>query len=176
MNRKTANIGMMAAGIALAASGILTAPRGQGSESPFPDDLFKNDPPAKDPHDFTEIERRAAAHINADIEMKTLDAVLGREVPVAQAITSRPEPVAALRGDLPDRLSVDDRSPFYGPTKGIGVRLDGKVRPDDVIEYCVSEGWVRIMRRMANGKPIRERGRYVGTKFHGVVEPFWKGQ
>lgn len=87
----------------------------------------------------------------------------------------QPTTPASAYTEIPDRLSVDDRSEFYRPpefTRGLKVKFEGKVRPDDVIEYCISEGWVRIAKRMANGKFIRERGRLVGVKHPGVVEPF----
>lgn len=81
---------------------------------------------------------------------------------------------ADLISPLPDRLSVDPQSPFYGEYGRVGVRFDGSDRPGDVEEYCVSEGWIRIRTFMANGKPKRERGKFVCLKRYGVVEPYRK--
>jgi len=46
----------------------------------------------------------------------------------------------------PDRLSNDPGSPFYDAAlleRGIGIRFKG-VEKNNVEEYCVSEGWVRV--------------------------------
>src|ERR1700752_3930398 len=46
----------------------------------------------------------------------------------------------------PDRLSVDPRSPHYNAAaleRGVGIRFNARER-DDVEEYSVSEGWVRV--------------------------------
>ena len=51
---------------------------------------------------------------------------------------------ASTRPALPDRLSIDARSPFCNRAvleHDIGIRFNGKDRTD-VEEYCVSEGWV----------------------------------
>ena len=45
---------------------------------------------------------------------------------------------------MPDRLSVDPRSPHHVASvfeREIGIRLNDQER-FDVEEYCVSEGWV----------------------------------
>jgi len=81
---------------------------------------------------------------------------------------------ADLLSPLPDRLSVVVDSPFYEDYGKIGVRFDGKDRPGDVEEYCVSEGWIRIRTFMANGKPKKERGKFVCLKRYGKVEPYRK--
>ena len=50
------------------------------------------------------------------------------------------------RPPLPDRLSVDPRSPHHVAAvfeHAIGIRLNDKER-FDVEEYCISEGWVRV--------------------------------
>ena len=47
---------------------------------------------------------------------------------------------------LPDRLSVDPKSPYYDEAilaRGVGIRFKG-VEKTNVEEYCVSEGWVRL--------------------------------
>ncbi len=81
---------------------------------------------------------------------------------------------ADLISPLPDRLSVNPDSPFYGEYGKIGVRFNGSDRPGDVEEYCVSEGWIRVRTFMANGKPKRERGKFVCLRKHGTVEPYRK--
>ena len=52
----------------------------------------------------------------------------------------------AMTDTLPDRLSNDPTSPFYDEAilhRGIGIRFNGQER-NNVEEYCVSEGWVRL--------------------------------
>ena len=58
--------------------------------------------------------------------------------------------------DLPDRLSVNPKSPFYNAElleRGVGVRFNGAEK-NNVEEYCVSEGWVRL----AVGKTVDRHG------------------
>lgn len=72
--------------------------------------------------------------------------------------------------ELPDRLSVDPRSPYHNAElleHGIGIRFRGEERRD-VEEYCVSEGWVRV----AAGKALDRRGRPMTIKLMGDVEPY----
>ena len=55
----------------------------------------------------------------------------------------------------PDRLSTDPASPFYNEdmlARGIGIRFKG-VEKTNVEEYCVSEGWVRLVGRQVGGPP-----------------------
>jgi len=71
---------------------------------------------------------------------------------------------------LPDRLSLDSRSPFHDAallTRGIGIRFNGKERTN-VEEYCISEGWIRV----AAGKALDRRGQPMTMKMRGVVEPY----
>ncbi|MGY3266922.1 DUF3297 family protein [Lysobacter sp. HA35] len=71
---------------------------------------------------------------------------------------------------FPDRLATDPRSPFHDAAlleRGIGIRFNGKER-NDVEEYCVSEGWIRI----AAGKARDRRGQPMTLKLRGAVEPF----
>lgn len=79
---------------------------------------------------------------------------------------------------LPDRLSVNPESPFYDKDllarARFGVRFDGKDRPGDVEEYCISEGWIRVQTYLANGKVRRERGKVICLKKWGKVEPYRK--
>lgn len=72
---------------------------------------------------------------------------------------------------LPDRLSVDPRSPHYNAdllTRPIGVRFNGRERTD-VEEYCVSEGWVRV----AAGRALDRRGRPMTVVVKGEVVPYF---
>ena len=71
---------------------------------------------------------------------------------------------------LPDRLSVDPKSPFHDAEllqRGIGIRFNGAEKTN-VEEYCVSEGWVRV----AVGKTLDRRGNPLTIKLQGVVEPY----
>jgi hypothetical protein len=46
----------------------------------------------------------------------------------------------------PDRVSNDPRSPHFDAealARGIGIRFKG-VEKNNVEEYCVSEGWIRV--------------------------------
>lgn len=73
---------------------------------------------------------------------------------------------------LPDRLSVDPRSPHHMPAvfeHDIGIRLNDKERKD-VEEYCVSEGWVKV----AAGKTVDRSGRPLLIKLKGRVEAFYR--
>jgi len=73
---------------------------------------------------------------------------------------------------LPDRLSVDPRSPHHvvaAVERDIGIRFNGKERTD-VEEYCVSEGWVKV----PAGKTVDRRGRPVLIKLKGRVEAFYR--
>ena len=72
----------------------------------------------------------------------------------------------------PDRLSVDPASPYYDAAvleREIGVRFRG-VEKNNVEEYCVSEGWVRL----AVGKTLDRKGKQLTIKYSGPVEPYFK--
>ena len=71
---------------------------------------------------------------------------------------------------LPDRLSVNPKSPFYNAElleRGVGIRFNG-VDKTNVEEYCISEGWVRL----AVGKTVDRHGNAMTVKYKGVVEPY----
>jgi hypothetical protein len=75
---------------------------------------------------------------------------------------------------LPDRLSVDPKSPFYNEEvlgRGVGIRFGGRVRTD-VVEYSVSEGWIRV----AIEKSRDRFGNPLSIKLKGVVEPFFNDE
>jgi hypothetical protein len=72
----------------------------------------------------------------------------------------------------PDRLSTDPTSPFYDAEilmRGVGVRFKG-VEKNNVEDYCVSEGWVRI----AAGKAKDRFGNPMTIKLQGPVEPYFR--
>ena len=71
---------------------------------------------------------------------------------------------------LPDRLSVNPKSPYYDADllqQGIGILFKG-VEKTNVEEYCVSEGWVRV----SVGKTVDRKGNPMTIKLQGPVEPF----
>jgi hypothetical protein len=71
---------------------------------------------------------------------------------------------------LPDRLSVDAKSPYHDAAAcehGIGIRFNDKER-FDVEEYCISEGWVKV----PAGKTLDRRGQALLIKLKGKVEAF----
>jgi len=76
------------------------------------------------------------------------------------------------RPPLPDRLSIDPRSPHHVAAvfeHDIGIRLNGKER-FDVTEYCLSEGWVKV----PSGKTLDRKGNPLLIQLKGTVEAFYK--
>jgi hypothetical protein len=76
------------------------------------------------------------------------------------------------RPQLPDRLSVDPRSPHHVAAvfqQEIGIRLNDKER-HDVEEYCISEGWVKV----PAGKTKDRKGQPLLITLKGRVEAFYK--
>ena len=76
------------------------------------------------------------------------------------------------RPALPDRLSVDPRSPHHVAAvfeQDIGIRLNGKEHIN-VEEYCISEGWVKV----PAGKALDRKGQPLLIKLKGKVEAFYK--
>ena len=72
--------------------------------------------------------------------------------------------------ELPDRLSTNPASPFHNAElleRGVGVKFNGVDR-NNVEEYCVSEGWVRL----AVGKTVDRHGNAMTVKYKGKVEPY----
>ena len=73
---------------------------------------------------------------------------------------------------LPDRLCVDPRSPYYNEAvlaRDVGIRFKG-VEKTNVEEYCVSEGWVRV----TAGNAKDRYGNPLTIKAHGPVEPYFR--
>jgi hypothetical protein len=73
---------------------------------------------------------------------------------------------------LPDRLSIDPRSPYFNAEvlqRDVGIRFKGAEKTN-VEEYCVSEGWVRV----AAGNAKDRYGNPLTIKLSGAVEPYFK--
>jgi len=102
--------------------------------------------------------------------------VSGRDLGRNEARQDREDAVlkALLMSDtLPDRLSVNPRSPHYNDEllkQGVGIRFNG-VEKTNVEEYCVSEGWIRV----AAGRALDRKGNPMTIMLKGKVEPFIKG-
>jgi hypothetical protein len=85
---------------------------------------------------------------------------------------NRPMADAPMTESLPDRLSVNQKSPHYDGAlleRDIGVRFNGEDRTN-VEEYCVSEGWIRV----PVGKTVDRKGDPLTIKLKGKVEPYFR--
>jgi hypothetical protein len=83
-----------------------------------------------------------------------------------------PSSAEETKPSLPDRLAVDSRSPHYRKDvleHAIGIRFNGVDR-NDVEEYCVSEGWVKV----AVGNKVDRRGNPLTIKLKGEVSPYYR--
>lgn len=72
----------------------------------------------------------------------------------------------------PDRLSNNPQSEFYDAdilARDVGIRFKG-VEKNNVEEYCVSEGWVRV----AAGNAKDRHGNPLTMKLNGNVEPYFR--
>ena len=79
---------------------------------------------------------------------------------------------AAMTDTPPDRLSTNPSSPHYDEAilvRGVGVIFKGVDR-NNVEEYCVSEGWVRLVA----GKARDRHGNPITIKLDGPVEPYFR--
>jgi hypothetical protein len=79
---------------------------------------------------------------------------------------------ASMTESPPDRLCIDESSPFYSETalaRGVGVRFRG-IERQDVQEYCVSEGWIRA----PVGKTRDRKGNLLLIKLGGPVEAYFR--
>jgi hypothetical protein len=73
---------------------------------------------------------------------------------------------------LPDRLSIDPRSPHHIAAafdRDVRIRFNDKERLD-VAEYCVSERWIRV----PAGKTLDRKGQPLLMKLRGKVEAFYE--
>jgi hypothetical protein len=78
----------------------------------------------------------------------------------------------AMTDQLPDRLSIDPKSPYYDAdvlARDVGIRFKG-IEKTNVEEYCVSEGWVRVTAGAAKDR----YGNPLTIKVHGPVEPYFR--
>ena len=72
----------------------------------------------------------------------------------------------------PDHVASNPASPFYDETaltRGIGIRFKG-VERNNVDEYCISEGWVR----MAVAGSRDRKGNPITIRQSGEVEAYWR--
>lgn len=73
---------------------------------------------------------------------------------------------------MPDRLSLNPRSPFFDQDilgRGVGIRFNGQEKTN-VEEYCVSEGWIRV----EAGRSRDRHGKPMTIKLKGKVEPYFE--
>ena len=74
---------------------------------------------------------------------------------------------------LPDRLSLDPRSPYFDQevlAQGVGIRFNGAEKTN-VEENSISEGWIRV----AAGRSRDRHGNPMTIKLSGKVEPYYEG-
>ncbi|HEY5712590.1 MAG TPA: DUF3297 family protein [Allosphingosinicella sp.] len=74
----------------------------------------------------------------------------------------------------PDHLSNNPRNPHFDVDalrRGVGIRFKGKER-EDVEEYCVSEGWIRVQA----GKAVDRHGMPITVKLSGPLEIWWRDE
>lgn len=91
----------------------------------------------------------------------------------------KPKPAKAAQSDAPpdrppDRLSTDPRSPYYDAevlARDVGIRFKG-IERNNIEEYCVSEGWVRMTVATAKDR----YGNPLTLKASGPVEPYFKAK
>jgi len=72
--------------------------------------------------------------------------------------------------NLPDRLSTNPSSPHYNEEllkRGVGIRFNG-VEKNNVEEYCISEGWIRV----AAGRTLDRKGNPMTIMLRGTVEAY----
>ncbi len=75
---------------------------------------------------------------------------------------------------LPDRLSIDPKSPYYNEavlSRDVGIRFKG-VEKNNVEEYCVSEGWIRV----PAGNAKDRHGNPMTIKIKGEVVPYFRDE
>ena len=72
----------------------------------------------------------------------------------------------------PDRLSLDPRSEYFDESllsRGVGIKFNSNEKTN-VIEYCISEGWIRV----PAGKSRDRFGQPMTLKLQGKVEPYFE--
>ena len=81
--------------------------------------------------------------------------------------------MAEEKRELPDRLSLDPRSPWFDAEileNPVGIKLNGQEKTN-VQEYCVSEGWIKV----AAGRSRDRYGNPMTITLKGKVEPYLEG-
>jgi hypothetical protein len=89
----------------------------------------------------------------------------------ARTYSRRPNFENAMTDTLPDRLSQSSNSPYYNKElleRGIGIRFNGTEKTN-VWEYCVSEGWIRVVA----GAALDRKGQPMTMLLKGKVEPYF---
>jgi hypothetical protein len=79
-----------------------------------------------------------------------------------------------MSDEMPDRLSQDQKSPYYNKDileRGVGIRFNGAEKTN-VWEYCVSEGWIRVVA----GAALDRKGNPMTLLLKGKVEPYIDGR
>jgi len=82
--------------------------------------------------------------------------------------------MADEKRELPDRLSLDPRSPWFDAEilkNPVGIKLNGQEKTN-VQEYCVSEGWIKV----AAGRSRDRYGNPMTITLKGKVEPYVEAQ
>lgn len=76
---------------------------------------------------------------------------------------------------IPDRVCIEQWSPHYFEDyKHIGVKINDKPI-NNCYEFCISEGWVKLLLKDSRGNYKRERGRLLWIMHKGMkVEPYWR--
>jgi hypothetical protein len=81
---------------------------------------------------------------------------------------------APMSDTPPDHLAINPASPFHDAAaleRGVGIRFNN-VERDNVEEYSVSEGWVRVQA----GKARDRRGNPMTIKVKGTVVAYYLDQ
>ncbi len=80
----------------------------------------------------------------------------------------------AMSDTPPDHLAINPASPFHDAKaleRGVGVRFND-IERDNVEEYSISEGWIRVQA----GKARDRRGNPMTMKVNGKVEAYFLDQ
>jgi hypothetical protein len=96
---------------------------------------------------------------------------LNSPTPAKSLLMSDTQP-AALSTAPPDRLCTSPNSKFYDEallTRGVGIRFKG-VEKNNVEEYCISEGWVRLVAGTARDRA----GNPMTVKLKGDVQAYFR--
>jgi len=103
---------------------------------------------------------------------------LGKDVPLSMIDDPVIRNALDALGGIDKSKAPPDTLTHESPlAKFVKVRFDGEVRPDDVLSYNVTEGWIECGRYITisgERRWKRERGRILSYKKTGKVEPFWR--